>query len=271
MKCRQILFSAPMIAAILAGRKTQTRRVLKAGFDADKMEFVKLVDHFNSPKSGYTLTGIYFTELGTQAYFKDTAADNSFMLGVKFPFGNVGDALWVREKWRIVDYDFTKQNCTVEYVDGKRKVCALRKDGEVFTEMWLMNYVLKEGKKEITHYKKHGYWKNEEPIRWMPSIHMPREASRICLEITGIRVERLHDISEADAVAEGIEVIDNMVGVVPVYRNYLVEVKDTKKPVVGLMDATASFMSLWGSIHGTPTGNPWVWVIEFKWKEVENV
>jgi len=96
-------------------------------------------------------------------------------------------------------------------------------------------------------------------IPWKPSIHMPREASRITLEIINIRVERLHDISEEDAKAEGVEKTEFG------YKNY-----DNSYPVSdfigGETDALRSFQSLWRTIYGKESweNNPWVWVIEFK-------
>lgn len=94
---------------------------------------------------------------------------------------------------------------------------------------------------------------------WRPSIFMPRSASRITLEITGIKVERLQDISEEDAKREGVEKTEFG------YKNY-----DKSYPVAEFMGggspARRSFMTLWESINGTGSwnANPWVWVIEFK-------
>lgn len=89
---------------------------------------------------------------------------------------------------------------------------------------------------------------------------MPRQASRITLEITNVRVERLQDISDEDAVKEGIEVIHMAEPTVPIYKRYdLKENKGTTNPFL-------SFQTLWKSINGKDSwdANPWVWVIEFK-------
>ncbi|HGE8495745.1 TPA: hypothetical protein ACKPX5_001574 [Serratia marcescens] len=88
--------------------------------------------------------------------------------------------------------------------------------------------------------------------RWVPSIHMPREACRILLEITAVRVERLNDISEEDAKAEGVKA-----GVSPGYEHMMHQV---------------AFSELWQSIYGAEnwSANPWVWVIEFKHVEVRD-
>jgi hypothetical protein len=87
-----------------------------------------------------------------------------------------------------------------------------------------------------------------EDLRWRPSIHMPRWASRITLEITGIRVERLQEITEEDAEKEGVVAE-------PVF--------DTVSPQ-GWMSWTASFARLWDSIYGNWNANPFVWVVEFR-------
>ncbi|WP_115658128.1 hypothetical protein [Klebsiella pneumoniae] len=95
-----------------------------------------------------------------------------------------------------------------------------------------------------------------EEIRWTPSIHMPRWASRILLEITGVRVERLNAISEEDARAEGI--IDG--GCLNCGEPELCGCANPEP------DATDAFAYLWQSIYGQENwnANPWVWVIEFK-------
>lgn len=267
-KSRPILFSTLMVEAILAGRKSMTRRVLKAGFDWNGMEFVKL---------GYFEDDVPDL-LGTQAFFKDlTEPDKDWLFGCRFPFGRIGDELWVREAWRIVGWDFEESTCTIEYKDGAKQVCELRDwEDKSFNEEWLQSQIVNMANKGIlavvdpentttdeVFYK----WTGKENS-WKPSIHMPREASRICLEITGIRVERLCDISEADAVAEGIEILDfyNKDS----YRDYSYVSKYSIHKY--LTNAIDSFHSLWNSINGAESWrlNPWVWVIEFRKKEVEN-
>lgn len=122
------------------------------------------------------------------------------------PFGAVGDRLWVRETWN-------KYGGLLTY----------RADHDWINEMRKATVCL---------------------AKWTPSIHMPRWASRITLEITGVRVERLNDISEDDAKAEGAPTECCVIG---------------DKHFLG-------FRSLWRSIYGADSwqANPWVWVIEFK-------
>jgi hypothetical protein len=180
-KERPILFSGPMVRAILAGRKTQTRRIVKN-------------------QEWYNLKGDYGDRLR----------------GVdRCPYGHPGERLWVRETW----------------------FCATGEPGPA-----------------LCHYQADGD-RPEFKGLWKPSIHMFRWASRITLEITGVRVERLQDISEADAIAEGIakhsdQWIDYPAG----------------KSAAGWSDPRKSFTSLWQSINGGDSwnANPWVWVVEFR-------
>lgn len=147
---------------------------------------------------------------------------------VKCPHGVPGDRLWVRETW----YDNLGEVRTS--ADGRDEVY-YRADG--LPDM--------EGE--------------EHDLKWRPSIHMPRWASRLTLEIVDVKVERLQGISEEDAVAEGV----GEVGGAIVHRCD----SDTKHPA-----AVYQFAQLWDSINGTKHGcswqdNPWVWAIEFKKQE----
>lgn len=109
------------------------------------------------------------------------------------------------------------------------------------------------------------FWKKK------PSIHMPRSAARIFLEVTGVKAERLQDISEADAIAEGIEDLMANVGTPPIYRRYDV----TKEEIMAqgghwevcADDAIDSFRSLWQSINAARApwdADPWVWAVTFQ-------
>lgn len=202
MKERPILFSGPMVRAILEGRKTMTRRVVKLRYGADVV-------------------------VTNGKVWKPARVDYAGY--VDCPYGQVGDRLWVREAWRTV----------AEANDlAPRDLSAAHR-------FW----------HEADSPHQLGYGK----LR--PSIHMPRIASRILLEITGVRVERLHEISEADAQAEGVERVVAGVG----WRRYC----DPDSEEVGVPpcgDARRSFRSLWKFINGDESwnANPWVWVVEFK-------
>jgi hypothetical protein len=152
------------------------------------------------------------------------------------PYGQAGDRLWVRETCQAWEYE--SGGDAVRYVaDGAFKNIEATQDA---MERWLdlNNYA---GKKHVI----------------VPSIHMPRWASRIALEITGVRVERLHDISEKDAIAEGAYQDAGMNGM----WTY-----DGDTYTSGRDGAKRAYSLLWESINGPGSwnANPWVWVIEFK-------
>lgn len=190
VKEKPILFSGPMVRAILDGKKTQTRRVVKISqmfFDGDESG------------CGYEV-------------------DLS-----KCPYGSVGDRLWVRESFRLGTCPNDTQGMAV-YQDDTSKLSPSSPVGsEGFCRQW----------------------------KSVPSIHMPRWASRITLEITAIRVERLQDISAKDAVAEGINMVPG-------------EGYHTEPP---LPYPVATFKRLWNTINGSKhpwESNPYVWIVEFK-------
>jgi hypothetical protein len=186
MKERPILFSGPMVRAILAGRKTQTRRVV-----ADL----------------------------NPTLAESAASGSQIANALRCPYGAPGDRLWVRETWaaqRALDKlppQMIEAGAWVEYAAGPG------------------GGILDRGK-------------------WRPSIFMPRWASRILLEVTAVRVERLQDISETDAEAEGVDAV-SMADV----------------PRQATMNRRADFKQLWDSINAKRApwaSNPWVWVVEFK-------
>jgi hypothetical protein len=192
VKERPILFSAPMVRAILEGRKTVTRRAVKG-------------------------SGLNFLADFTPEYV--ALPENNFC-----PYGKPGDRLWVRETCFINDY---------------------RQAGVPFEERANVDLVYRADPLPD--------WEGEESlITWRPSIHMPRWASRILLEITAVRVERLQEISRADIRAEGLQCPPELGSddVSPNYRDWY----------------PAAWRQLWESINGADSwnANPWVWVVEFK-------
>jgi hypothetical protein len=212
MKEHPILFSRPMVRAILEGRKTQTRRIVKhpAIFRNGAFEFIC---------NGQPLALL----------------PEDFVLHAS-RHGHPGDRLWVKETF------------------------AKTEEGYLYREWSMYDSMILSG-------EQFGW-------DWTPSIFMPRTASRITLEITGVRVERLNDISEDNAAAEGVEseIWDQSVSV----RNYMVKdgwfndwgIEDTEHVIYVESEKIMrrSFSSLWESINGPDSwkANPWVWVIEFK-------
>jgi hypothetical protein len=210
MKQRPILFSTEMVNALLSGRKTQTRRV------------VKFKDH---------LPGIELNFLpSAYPHFQFQSGNRHWQ--TECPYGKKGDVLWVRESCLWVMRDHAH-----DLLEGSRD-----------RNKWV--YKASQGEDWIKYAKeKYGY-------KWKPSIHMPKEASRIWLRITNVRVERLHYISNEDAAREGIERMHRLHW----WRNYL------NKPLPGTSSPIESFKSLWQSINGIGSWkqNPWVWVVEFE-------
>lgn len=205
-----ILFSAPMVRALLAGTKTQTRRIAEP------------VSGEMKPGQIICMTGPRFG--GTAYRFQPKYA--------------VGDRLWVREHWRtsyVLDCFSPKDLKASETAEVPYTPIRYEADGTTLD-----------------------FNPNDDPPfgRFRPSMFLPRWASRITLTVTDVRVERLQNISEADAVAEGVERLNQHVAF-PIYRNY------TALPKSGpgaLHSARLSYSTLWNSIKGPGAwdANPWV-------------
>lgn len=196
---KPMLFSGDMVRAILSGKKTQTRRVLKT--------------------QPYPNANVVLNSEGNAAF------DSGPVYGVTAPF-HVGDRIWVRETWQAPEYESWKPSDIPESAHVAYQA----------------DYSINDPA--------------EEHRRWRPSLHMPKWASRITLEVTAARIQRLYEISEADAIAEGIE--SRQTAIDTLYRRYDQVVGETKYPV-------HSFSSLWESIYGKGSfDSRWVWVFEFQ-------
>lgn len=210
---RPILFSGPMVRAILEGRKSQTRRVLKNP------------EYYGCP------TGDCPHQYGHEC---DAAMQVHALPDVRI---KVGDTLWVRESWYCDDYRVQRG----PYLQpDDMDLDQARADG-------ILIYAAD---------KLHPY-EQEQPI-WKPSIHMPRWASRITLKVTDVRVERLQDISEADAIAEGI------VRYEPTLED-AAEYAATEGQMIE-NNPRQAFRDLWTSINGQASwdANPWVVAYSFE-------
>lgn len=211
MKEHPILFSGPMVRAILEGRKMQTRRIAKPR------------------RKPSLLDGTW-----TDGYVLDEG--NREWLMRDCPFGAIGDRLWVRET-------FAEIGCIGWPID--KFEYAYRADFE----------------------HNDGNWQGDADMcfeKWKPSIFMPRAASRILLEITDIRVERLNDISEHDSIAEGVEswTEERWKSRPTHYKIYHREPGDES---TYSSKAKVSYETLWQSINGPNSwnDNPFVWAISF--------
>ncbi|WP_151721037.1 hypothetical protein [Acinetobacter ursingii] len=210
MKERPILFNTAMVKAILEGRKTQTRRVINE-------KTLKSLDLGNQLGECYELDHPKSKECGYILSF--------------CPHGQVGDRLWVRETFCM----------------GR-----IEEDDNPFTwpkDLYVDNY---EGEDAYPIYKEmvESEKISSEDVCWTPSIHMPRSASRILLEITKIRIERLNDISSDDAKAEGFDYSTHPSAIEIGYA----------------IGAKTNFRFTWEQIYGQNAWNknPWVWCITFK-------
>ena len=199
MKERPIIFNTAMVQAILNGSKSQTRRVIKL----QPPQYCDAVEQLDT---------------GTWNFYK--ASDPDFHAYLKrklsYPYGRVGDRLWVKETI------YKRQD--IDEKENPQKAA---------------HYVLYKADNPDLAMAWHSYDKAT------PSIFMPRWASRITLGITGIRVERVQEISEADAKAEGVNEIS----------------------LIDRGGYYSSFADLWDSINGKKypwESNPWVWVISFR-------
>lgn len=219
MKERGMIFNGEMVRAILDGRKTQTRRIM-APQPADDIER----GIFPNPEVIGWKSSRRHKHGSTTAHFCH--------------YGKPGDRIWVRETFQgpLFDYDLMDSYCKDPTLFEKPEFCVYKADGVPAPEFYDAD--------------------DELHCCWRPSIHMPRWASRILLEITDVRVERLNAISEEDARAEGI--IDGGC------------LNCGEPEPCGCVnpepDATDAFAYLWQSIYGQENwnANPWVWVIEFE-------
>ncbi len=237
MRERPILFSAPMVCAILDGRKTQTRRVAKIPWRPGANP------SFSQAKA--------FQNAGE---FR-IAGSEELTTGFRCPYGTPGDRLWVKETWADVNLDGAPgiaYRADDDVRDLMEDRSFLDRHGGFNYEDRRFKHV--EGGKQGNHF---AVWYSDlvggSSGRWRPAIHMPRWVSRITLEITGVRVERLRDISEDDAKAEGCKPVE-------FDRDDDCGNGWTEYWYVG------GYQRLWDEINGAGawTANPWVWVVEFK-------
>ncbi len=225
---RPILFSAPMVRALLDGRKTQTRRIIKPQPKSRNLGYI-------NADGGAIQCGPDYPD-----------GDEDF---VKCPYGRPGDLLWVRETfWQ---WGVWKKNGKTKTGRQKWKFKPLQQGLRwplVFTPP-----TQKPKRTEIGFHKR-------------PSIFLPQSANRLTLEISEVRVQPLQDINDADAIREGINVCSTGLppGSPPVY-GYETTSGDFDEDMAAYQPRDA-FKGLWQSINGPPSwdANPWVWVLSFK-------
>ncbi len=205
IKERPILFSAPMVRAILEGRKTVTRREVKKRAALDCLA------------------------AGFEPAFLALPGNADLC-----PYGKPGDRLWVRETFAFAD----KSGSHDAAPDDHWRPARPGMEPEIY-RCW---YRASDG------HTADGFWK--------PSIHMPRWASRILLEISDVRVERLQDITEEQAKTEGVRLYSDHAELGDWWHVDGIETYSA--------DPRKSFELLWSSVGGDWQANPWVWAVEFK-------
>lgn len=221
---RPILFQGAMVRAILDGSKTQTRRVMARQKKYDFTDYTLFgqrghPDDEAEHRGGWAQPWVAIEHAPDWPDGKDDQCTCPYA-------SERGDRLWVRETWAQNWNQLSDTRMDRSYV--------YRADGGPRAQ------------------------DNGTDLPWRPSIHMPRAASRITLEVTEVRVERLQDISEADAIAEGIEADAQPGDQARLWRNYATG-NTTVCPIF-------CYQSLWEKINGPGSWdtNPWVWVVEFR-------
>lgn len=246
MKEHPIIFQADMVKAILDGKKTMTRRTYGLEFinqDPDAWKFLRMegdLGVFQQLRKSHTTKDVPHRSLPKQIGLQEP-----IQFYIKCPYGGVGDWLWVKETF-IIESD-------MEYGYSQEELAQWAKDRTVKTEDGSCEW---GGYHLIPHYRATEPEPNivrdtqddwDDTTKWSPSIHMPRWASRILLEITGLRAERLQDITVTDCVAEGIGMMTQF------------------------NEGIAPFKELWDSLNAKRgygwDVNPWVWVVGFKGDE----
>lgn len=240
-KERPIIFSGESVRAILEGRKTQTRRTRgledvnnypgilsgRSAFFAEELGYKGLAksDYYIKNKMDYAkYPGLYYWFLGQQGTEINP-------IPVKYPYGQPGDRLWVRETWALLELDSYGLIAGIAYrADGEMSPNVLIHHQKIPNEKW----------SQVTRQFQDGR-------KWRPSIHMPRWASRITLEVVDKWIERVQDISIDDIYAEGCPPISSDKDGSELYEWYF---------------------DLWDSLNAKRgfswEFNPWVFATEFK-------
>lgn len=235
-KCRPVLFAGPMVRAILDGRKTMTRR---------------LVDVPMMSPNGCPLREIVPSLLANRGDLWDARYEIDNPKAIRCPLGGVGDHLWLRETWLEGACWYDPARCGPLNPYDPDFAVYYRSDGEL---AWA---------KYVGCTRHSGGWR--------PSIHMPRWASRITLEITGVRVEKLAAITDADAIAEGARRFDD-IPLDPWHRDPRTAPRwsmgDPATTGHCMETPRLAFGNYWNKLAGRKDGywdeGAWVWVIEFR-------
>jgi hypothetical protein len=226
VKSRPILFSGPMVRAILEGRKTATRRVVKP-----QPEHGVMPCHYSPTGWAYMAAG----------------QEGCTCRPIPCKQGTIGDRLWVRETWKYADWTEDGEPFIGYAADG-----AVSEWPPTPSPGW-EDRVYDEWA-ALSSPENRAIDGKSADRKWRPSIFMPAWASRITLEITGVKVEWLQDITDDDAIAEGMD------------GRYSCT-DPTRKADKHNVPASVQFACLWNEINGPKypwKSNPWVWCISFR-------
>jgi hypothetical protein len=236
---KPVLFAGPMVKAILEGRKTQTRRLI--GLDTLRRS--------ETPGYDWTWRGqapvrsIAQQKRHPRGCWQDVTHEKFLSL---LPYA-VGDVLWVRETWTLASRDGYRQYAGLE--DERYWPSTMDRPHVQSRWNWVHNVI----------YRADGEYVADDGVKesWHPSLHMERWMSRLSLEVTAVRVERLQDISREDAIAEGVPTE-------PFEGTW-----NGEPATIYPTDPTYQFAVLWNQINGVEgpkswNANPWVAVYEFK-------
>lgn len=221
-----VVFSAQEVRAVLDGRKTQFRRLVKG-----------LRLNIGTSNSNYKVLDTHL--VNGELYFLYERNGHKYRhLTTKCPFGEPGTRLWVRETWQY----------------AAKKYCSCTSSSIFYPcDDWMKRTGCKSDRREIVYAAEGG------STKWRSSTTMPRRVSRITIEVTYIRVERLQDISEADAIAEGMQ---------RSRVNYWCGAQHKAHAFPRQMaSAKAAYADLWDSKYAKTTpweSNPWIWRVAFR-------
>jgi len=255
-----ILFQPAMIEALHAGRKSQTRRLPNStntmidgrGWrrgEIDQMDWSEAwLDNGPSPAGN------------AGPYMKVPNLDGDTIHRI-YPRVQVGDRLWVRERWRVGAWHYNNSEIAVDYTTGPRKEWLFVEDPD---QLHTLIKQSRDDAQKAEMWFGDGSWEHtwppgNSPCRWRPSIHLPRWASRTTLHVTDVRFQRLQDISEGDAISEGIEQVE-----IDGWDGWKIYAAWGYGTAYG--SSSESFGSLINSINGPDTWekNPWVVAYSFE-------
>lgn len=234
-KARPLIFSAPMVRALLEGRKTQTRRIVEPAF-GKKHPILNLKEH---GREGRGYSGRFNDHASWGYPYAEDGEDMPLGDWLNLcPHGVPGDLIWVRETCRAEELKEEARDGVRYLADNHWRVI---KNTEAAADAWCELYAYR-GKRGLT----------------VSPIHMPRWASRLTLKITGVRVERLQDIGAADAACEGLVRLKASGRFALAQGDQYAGLADD--------DARIVYSRLWDQINGAGAWelNPWVWAITFE-------